>query len=64
MLFWAENFSNSVRKFFSASFLEKIPSAMGGGYPPFPLTFFAKFSRPLSGGGGDPLVDEFRDSGF
>ena len=51
--------------FFPLVFRKNSVRYGGGEYPPFPLTFFAKFSRPLSrGGGGTPLADKFRDSGF
>merc|ERR1711997_508884 len=39
-VFWAKN------AVFGGKFVEFRP-LWGGGYPPFPLTFFAKFSRPL-----------------
>ena len=76
MLFLAENLLNFVRygggvpphsvNFFPLVFRKNFVRYGGGEYPPFPLTFFAKFSRPLSRGGrgGTPLADKFRDSGF
>ena len=64
MLFLAENLLNFVRygggvpphsvNFFPLVFRKNSVRYGGGEYPPFPLTFFAKFSRPLSRGGGYP----------
>ena len=51
---WGGGVTPHSVNFFPLVFRKNSVRYGGGEYPPFPLTFFAKFSRPLSRGGVPP----------